>query len=230
MNFKGEDLRELRSILTCDEPLGPSNAEQLVNVPFAADLLFERQNSIYGELVTRSGIIVGRRGAGKTAFLNQLMANNLRRYVVFINAPDVFPEILRSIRNIFGEYPPLVEVVERLWEALIWSCIFASLLSEKSVEDARLQVLRDFALRIGFSGVTKPEEVIQAVIQCLLKTVKKNKQGIETPLQLQAALKFGDVSFAAAHEMAVQLLRARRSSELAPVLVLMDTLEIIVLR
>jgi hypothetical protein len=124
LDIAGSSQTELLSVVTADEPLGPSNADGLAEQPHASSLLFERQNTIYSRLANRPGILIGRRGAGKTAFLNHLRHSSRQKYIIFISAPDAFPEILRSLREIFGENPPFVEVVEKLWDVLIWSCIW----------------------------------------------------------------------------------------------------------
>jgi hypothetical protein len=217
-----EEIVELRGILTSDEPLGPSNAENLLNTPLAANLLFERQNAIYGELMGRAGILVGRRGSGKTAFLNQLQGARNCEFLVVINAPNAFPEIVRSVRGLFGERTPIIEVVEKLWDVLVWCCVFGQLLTKNS--DARLQTIRNFANRLAFSSEDKPEVIILKVVQALQK--RSAAEIIDSPLRLETALTFDTVSFGAAREAAHGLLKKRtRTSDHAPVLVLMDTLE-----
>ena len=222
-----EEQVELRGVLTIDEPLGPSKAEDLANTPLAGNLLFERQNAIYSALRSRSGILVGRRGSGKTAFLNQLRTAGEFEFLVFINAPNVFPEILRGIRDLFGDKKVVVEVVEKLWDILVWCCVFSELLKKNS--DARLVYIRDFANRIGFSPENRPEVVILKVVEAIQKRTAGKL--IDTPLRLEVSLDFEVASFSAACAAATKLLRARKQKTRgagttgSPVLVLMDTLE-----
>ncbi len=217
---------DLRLVLTVSDPLGPTDARELANIDIAAELLFERQNAIYEELLRRSGIIVGRRGAGKTAFMNQLAVSGQYRYIVIFSAPDIFPTILGSIRGLFGEYPPLVEVTGHLWNILIWCSIFGVVLRESERTDARLRAVRDFANQIPFTEYDRAELVISKVIRKILNRIKSEGLSVNSPLELEQALNFGNTSFTNCLAIAQRVLRnGRRKSDRSPVLVLMDTLE-----
>jgi hypothetical protein len=226
LDIAGSSQTELLSVVTADEPLGPSNADGLAEQPHASSLLFERQNTIYSRLANRPGILIGRRGAGKTAFLNHLRHSSRQKYIIFISAPDAFPEILRSLREIFGENPPFVEVVEKLWDVLIWSCIFGVILSKDTYADARVRTIRDYANRIGFAADSKPEEIVQKTIGFLLDRFRNTSEPIESKLHLHSALDFQHTSYTRAYETTRMILNELRGDDkLSPVLVLMDTLE-----
>ena len=97
--------RRCRPYLNGRHPLGPGNAQDLQPDGIATDLLFQRENAIYADLLEHTGIIVGRRGAGKTAFINQLRNTGRHRFIVFFKASDFVPEILHAIGDIFGSVP-----------------------------------------------------------------------------------------------------------------------------
>ncbi|WP_296615620.1 hypothetical protein [Sphingomonas sp.] len=215
---------ELARFLTRSEPLGPIAAERMINHDLAARRLFERQNDIHSQLFSTSGIVIGRRGAGKTAFLDHLRASRATNEVVYLNAPDVFPSILKSIRGVFGVNSPPVEVVAHLWELLIWSAVFATLLRGES--DARLIGIRRFANDFGFSEADAPAEVIRQVVKNLTARSAASGSSVDSRLDLlelaDGPQEIYSNALQAAREIISSPAIARRKAE---ILVLMDTME-----
>ena len=76
--------------------------------------------------------------------MNQLYDSHEHRYVIFFRAYDLFPEILHGIDNLFRNGAPLVEVVARLWNILIWCAIFVEILRGKDRDDVRLKPVLAF--------------------------------------------------------------------------------------
>lgn len=231
-DFTRDQRDSLVDVLTWEHPLGPSNAQNIQSDDVVTELLFQRENAIYTELLQQTGIIVGRRGSGKTAFMNQIRHTGQHRYVVFFKAYDLFPELMHAIGEIFGSTPPLPEVVGRLWDIIVWCAIFAELLRPnhsggRRVADARLRVVRDFANWLELRDDDCPELVAQKVIDHLRDRVARLERPVDSALRLEQALILNqEISYKAAYEAACRILtisRPRRSP--APVLILMDTLE-----
>jgi hypothetical protein len=217
----------LLPILTRDEPLGSSNADEILDI-IASTLLFERQNDLYREFFSRPGIIVGRRGSGKTALLNMLRYEADHEIVISISASNAFPGILRSIREVFGDQAPFVEVVEKIWDVLLWSAVCSRILELNLSSDARIQTIRDYANSLSFNEKMRPEHIIENIITFLIQHIKRNESlRIESELQLHKCLDFGFTSFEAARDIAKEILKEAKpnGSRLGPALVLMDTLE-----
>ncbi len=215
---------ELRSVLTPAEPLGPPFAERLNEYPEASSLLFASQNNIYGRSALRPGILIGRRGSGKTALLQHLGQTSDHRHKIFIEAPEAFPQIIRSIRDLFAHPPPTVELVEEFWDILVWACVFAAMLDGSYRDDARVQAIHDFALRVGINQSDPPEQTIEKVISVLRERMQTEGLSVETPRELRRAFKFEESSYDVALETARELLTSENSRG-PSVLVLMDTLE-----
>jgi hypothetical protein len=170
-----------------------------------------------------SGIIIGRRGSGKTAFLDYTRRSRGRPDTVYLNAPDVFVQILRSMRSVFGQ-TPLVEAVSDLWEIVTWSCVFAILLEID--DDARVQHVRDYANNIGFDATHAPEQVIQRVVAFLIAKVNADGCSIDSGMELRSALEFDTGSYLTALSAAKGVISShKRRFNGSTVLVLMDTLE-----
>lgn len=215
----------LADVLTWDLPLGPANAQDLSRDRVAASLLFQRENTIYTELLERRGIIIGRRGSGKTAVMNQLYDSKRHGYVVFFRAYDLFPEILDGIDNMFRNSVPPVEVVARLWNILIWCAIFVEIARHHQESDANLRSIVDFNRWMNVSQDDPPEGVAQHVIEHLIAQANSTDRALHTTLRLEQALGAGtSTSFAAAQDAALNILKSDARGA-APVLILMDTLE-----
>uniref|UniRef100_UPI0035CB82CE P-loop ATPase, Sll1717 family n=1 Tax=uncultured Sphingomonas sp. TaxID=158754 RepID=UPI0035CB82CE len=215
---------ELARFLTRNEPLGPIAAERMINHELAARKLFERQNDIHSQLFSASGIVIGRRGAGKTAFLDHLRASRGVNEVVYLSAPDVFPSILKSIRGVFGVNSPPVEVVAHLWEMLIWSAVFATLL--RGTGDARQVGIRRFANEFDFSEADAPAQVIRQVVNGLKARSAAFGSSIDSRLDLldlaNGHQELYSNALQAAHKIIGSPTGSRRKAE---ILVLMDTME-----
>ena len=69
---RGGAVNALNRILTTREPFGPADSESVFEAGLAGvDKLFDRSNLIYAQTTcaSRPTYIIGRKGAGKTAFL-----------------------------------------------------------------------------------------------------------------------------------------------------------------
>jgi hypothetical protein len=114
-------VRELDRILTTQRPFGPPDTETVVNAGVHdADRLFDRSNLIYARAMgpARPTYIVGRKGAGKTAFL---LSSTLRGGPPseVLRTATVYHEmaaVLRRYRN--GRGPLFVEQAAEIWLAL----------------------------------------------------------------------------------------------------------------
>ncbi|WP_033924239.1 P-loop ATPase, Sll1717 family [Sphingomonas sp. 35-24ZXX] len=205
------------------EPLGPISADRLVDHPIASKRLFEKQNDVQMSAVSGSGIIIGRKGSGKTAFLDYLRTT-CPHTVVYLDAPNVFPTILKSIRGVFGVNSPNVEIVAHLWEMLVWCTVFGALLNEPG--DARLVAIRRFAIDIGFSENNEPADIIRRVVLSLAKRSEQAGYGIETQLDLLELVDGSGKLYTTALETAKRIVTPLgRPIGQARVLVLMDTME-----
>jgi hypothetical protein len=75
-------------------------------------------------------LIVGRRGAGKTALSQYFSFQEVKPNPIYIevNRPDLYQEVLSEIsRKTSDSRPAAVAHLKRVWEYVIWSLIFAHL-------------------------------------------------------------------------------------------------------
>src|ERR1051325_11536015 len=90
---------ELRDYISHDQPFGPIDAEDIQS-PDMMEELFDQQNRVYRELISRPSIIIGRRGSGKTASLRSLLLNE--RYTDAaseLKTPELFTHVTQLIER-----------------------------------------------------------------------------------------------------------------------------------
>jgi hypothetical protein len=168
----GGDVGELNRILTLQRPFGPPDTETVVNAGIdGAEELFDRSNLIYARAVNplRPTYIVGRKGAGKTAFL---LSSTLRGgpSTEVLRTATVYHEmaaVLRRYRAIRG--PLFVEQVAQIWLALFEQVAVYHAVRHAAPGDAPndLQVLWDFRgpARVAPDDATRIAERFLAELQ-----------------------------------------------------------------
>ena len=216
-----EDVEVLRAVLSIHEPLGPSFADKLGDHPSA--LLFAAQNQVYS-LSTHPGFLIGRRGAGKTAFLQHLRQTSPHSHQLVFDPVETFPKIITTIEKFFLSPPPTVELIEELWDVLIWTCVFIEMLKGGHGDDARTQTLETYAAHIGTDTKQAPDETIFNTLERLRECMEAGVP-VRTPNELRRALSFDGVSYKDTRAAARELLEISGMPKSNPVLVLMDTLE-----
>jgi hypothetical protein len=92
-------IEKLRNYINHDEPFGPIDAVDIdENDVEVMEALFEQHNRLYRELHKRPSIIIGRKGAGKTAYLKSVFFDKRYTFYTEINTPKVFTQVLNSIQ------------------------------------------------------------------------------------------------------------------------------------
>jgi hypothetical protein len=141
-------LRELDRVLTVAEPFGPLASEALFGAwPESAEQLFDRSNLICAQAVRSSpAYIVGRKGAGKTAFLlGSTVGSRLPTEALQTSA--VYSEMVTVIhRHAKVRGPLFVDQVAEIWQALFEHVAIFHACRTACVTDrpAELQVLWDY--------------------------------------------------------------------------------------
>ncbi len=142
----GADDVDVAPYIHANAPFGPVASEQIDDRLFQ-EKLFDRENRAYSHLIRRDpAFIVGRRGAGKTAFLYALTADEPTLNVK-INTSTVVAEIEDLLRILSEVGTTLfVEHVSELWGAALWHGILTSLVQNRpdSIDehDDRFETIR----------------------------------------------------------------------------------------
>ncbi len=106
---------------TEDEPFGPIVSPDMKDMDIM-QTLFCKDNLIYHEMKLLPSLIIGRRGAGKTALLRSIYFDKRYKHVVELPAEVLFRQIISAIEEM-SKNTLFVEEVARLWTTVFWHLI-----------------------------------------------------------------------------------------------------------
>lgn len=182
INSLSEEKKEkLKRYITKKQPVGPANAEQLNDIDIAK-LLFDTENKIYESFISNPTIIIGRRGAGKTAYLKSALFSGEYDIVIDIPTPSVFLQVVEKIQNIaHGVIFP--ENTAEIWE-LAFSLLFFKEISRKNDDKFDFKYTKDYLSKIGLNN--NEYHNVENFLWDVINIISKNFQGkpVGTLLQL----------------------------------------------
>jgi len=162
----------LRQVLTDQRPFGPGDTESVVHHGLAnVDRLFDRTNLIYAQTVadTRPTYIIGRKGAGKTAFLvgSSLTGRPLSEVLKTDSVYHAMAKVLREYSRAHG--PLFVDQRADVWQALFEQIALVHAWRTASRRDParELQILSDYVGRP--TGPADPTIVAEHFLAELLR-------------------------------------------------------------
>jgi hypothetical protein len=157
----------LRRVITPQQPCGPPDAAQFTGSIDLLRLLYDPTNRIHRHAESSGApYVIGRKGAGKTAFVT---APRLHHDVIAVDLPTadiyqgVFAVVTSLMRRELQLYP---EHTARLWRHLAWSAVLAAIARGPQQRRAAFRRVRDFAQSLG-SGTAPPIDAGAAVSQYL---------------------------------------------------------------
>ena len=115
--------RALSELFTDEQPLGP------IQTPLDIDLqefkaIFDSDNQIWKSVDSQPAIVIGRKGAGKTAFLKGLTLRYPNEIVVFLRSNNVFRTSLHIIQKLSRQRRLIfVEDISEVWQRMFWILI-----------------------------------------------------------------------------------------------------------
>jgi hypothetical protein len=210
-------------ILTPTEPFGPRASESLFHADLrGTDILFDRSNLIYAQTVGRSrpAYIVGRKGAGKTAFLRSSASSGGRPQVVLETA-TVYSEMAAALRHYTTARGPLfVPQVADVWLALFEHVALYYAVDTMSGDDPphELQTLWDYLSATPDWGADATT-VSQRYLAELERRI--DDRSIHGLTEVIDGMSRGGIAFAEARKALCTLL-SRRESQMV---IVMDNLE-----
>ena len=110
----------------------------------AREWFFDTKTPLFDEYKTKPQLIIGRRGSGKTAFIESAYFADTTDIVVSVDKAVALGQVVVSLQGIpeGGRYP---EAVAQLWDGVLMTIVLqsaTSLLSE-------LKIGRDYLAKIG---------------------------------------------------------------------------------
>lgn len=211
--------RTLDWLLTDVQPFGPIDTEGVVNAHCVdADQLFDRTNLIYAQAVGPQPptYIIGRKGAGKTAFL--LGGSRTRPEV--LQTATVYSELMAALQQYQTLRGPLfVDQVSDLWHAVFDHVAIAfGCRTATPADPTQLQLMWDYTAA-GRRPLDDADTVAEQFLADFQRRVSSSPAvGLR---ELIDGMSQGGVTFGQARRAARDVLSRRR----APVNIVMDNLE-----
>jgi hypothetical protein len=207
------------AILNGREPFGPVDTEGFLHAP-EADQLFDRSNLIYKQTAgpTRPAYIIGRKGAGKTAFL---IGGSDGRNQEQLRTSTIYSEMVATLRRYTERRAPLyTEQIAEIWQALFDHVALAHGCRTASSADRpnELQAMWDYLDHPG-GPVDDPMVVVELFLADLQRRI--DDPSIFGLREIIDGMRRGGVQFADARKATMAVLEAR-ADEAA---VVMDNLE-----
>lgn len=167
MNFDNEQKEKIEKYVHEDFPLGPINAET-IDDPYVSDVLFEEHNKLYDRITERPSIVLGRRGSGKTSFLQHLQYGDKYKVAVLIDTSDAFTKIIRSVQaTIESDGFIFPEDVAKLWHALFWVEISYQIQKIFPKRASKFETFEKLFEIFDLKADMRPSAIIQTVLRVL---------------------------------------------------------------
>jgi len=114
----------LKRFLDKSKPFGPIDANDvsLAQAPEVSEL-FNQHNRLFDSLRNNPSIIIGRRGAGKTAYLRSIALKEDYKVRIELNTAELLAGVAANISAVSGSVL-FVERIADTWQALFWLALF----------------------------------------------------------------------------------------------------------
>lgn len=211
---------KLKDYVNKEQPLGPINAAQIYDKE-VGNTLFERDNKLHQEMKRNPSIIVGRRGSGKTAYLNGLHYDKQYAYVIPFKTLKPFEAIVQGIQA--NSAPStLVESVAEQWRCALLTMIFAEVLRRNEAARGTLTKTGNYLHKIGVRlPIDNKSAGASETIWQIANTLSRRQISKETAETAHATEVFGSPTFEDADEEITSYLLHRKERAI----VLIDSLD-----
>lgn len=144
------DMALLRRVITPQQPFGPPDAAQFTASTELLRLLYDPANRIHRHAEsTGAPYVIGRKGAGKTAFVT---APKLHHEVIAVELPsaDVYQGVFGVVSSIMRRETQLFpEHTARIWRHLTWAAVLAALARGPKLRSQAFRRIRTFMQSFG---------------------------------------------------------------------------------
>lgn len=192
-------------------PFAPLAAD-VVREPEAKAALFQRNIDLVDEYLENRHVVVGRRGAGKTTFLQSTYATHPSALVVEVNKARTLTQIVAAVHGIptGGRFP---EAMSELWDSVLQTL----LLSEAAKRFPDLRLAKDYLAKVGATS----EMTADRLAWIVLDTLRDTQAGKAAGAIAELVRRLHSVSFADAKNEVENRLRQTKVGAF----VLIDSLE-----
>jgi len=167
-----DEERELLSHhISLEEPFGPINAAQ-VQDPKTYELLFDTHNKLYKGLNQRPSIVVGRKGAGKTSYLNSVYFDNRYDYVVKLDTAEQLITVMEAVQTAStpASFP---EAIASIWERILQIAVFSAVRHELPSKLRLRSLINDYLAKNGIDQ----DESVDGILWHIANTLAEKSKG-----------------------------------------------------
>lgn len=165
-----------KALLNDTAPFGPIDAAKIKDNS-VAELLFDRENKIYRAFTTNPSIIIGRRGAGKTAYLHSEYFSKKFDYVLECKTADVIAKVIKRIQASLAE-PFFAEEIADLWKVILHALFFREIIHSPNATGHSFRSTRDYLAKIGIRDKQTLDDALWSILDVIERRSKGNAIGI----------------------------------------------------
>jgi hypothetical protein len=210
-----KNIEIIRQFLSPEEPFGPIDASE-INDPKALEIIFERHNKIYRALRKRPSLIIGRKGSGKTSYLNSVCFDTSYDYVVSINTSEAFSSVIKSI-SLLTNGVVFPESVQDLWKTVIYIGLFGEIRHRLPILSRSKALINDYFAKIGLREEGTIDDTLWKIADIISERAKDKNHGILAEI-LKA---FDTVTF----KLILKTLESELNSSNRRAVILLDSLD-----
>jgi hypothetical protein len=201
----------LKEIIEKERPFSPLNAGSIKSIP-AKQELFATDLKIVSSYHENRNVVIGRRGSGKTAFLQSTYFTNPNDFIIEIDKARCLGEVVLAVNGIptGGRYP---EAISELWESITSTIIFG----EAVKKYPGLKLVNKFLKNIGANHDSTPDHLAWL----LLDTLRETHRGKTVGTIAEFIRKLHSVSY---HEAKSEFIKSLKKSK-TKAIILIDSLE-----
>ncbi len=212
-------LPDIKAYISKECPLGPIRTDDITE-PSIIRQLFDKENRIHRQLMSKPSYIVGRKGAGKTAFMRSIFLDSQYRIVVELRTYEAFSQVMESV-EILSKRFVFVEAVADIWEMFVWTAIFHQISNSSDFSgNPKIMFIHRYLsdlVKGNFNAISSEQVAVIAA-----STLRSRCEGkVNTVSDCLNCMEFGSVSFEQAREVAKEILTSSNTRAV----VLMDSLE-----
>lgn len=192
MSYNKEQLKQIKKYVTKDSPLGPVDAQVILD-DFVSGELFYDANEVYKNETERPSIIVGRKGSGKTALLKSQIRSCSYPISINIDAAQAFGQIIDSVNEAHQKEEGyiVVEQIKKFWEFLFWGTLTSEINKRYNNEFSKDQEIKKLLSFARIRGHESPAGTIIKLIRSIAKKAHKTSIGILSDIISDTLDEFG---------------------------------------
>jgi hypothetical protein len=164
--------------LTEDAPFGPIDATEIVEDDEVFLRLFEQHNKIHSALLKRPSIVIGRKGSGKTSYLQSAKMDRTYKYVINIDTQSSFSTVIEAISRACSNHI-FAESVRKLWATVLFIGLFTQIRGCLPQSYNRSKALiSDYLAKIGIRDEGSIDDVFWDISDIITKHYESKPQAL----------------------------------------------------